>query len=68
MLQDRHHGQGGTEVGGIMDIFVYFPKGCLSVFKPLLIRGLKLLLRVSEANEVPISSHIWVGLSTLNRL
>ena len=26
------------------------------------------LLRVSEANEVPISSHIWVGLSTLNRL
>ena len=25
-------------------------------------------LRVSEANEVPISSHIWVGLSTLNRL
>ena len=24
-------------------------------------------LRVSEANEVPISSHIWVGLSTLNR-
>ena len=26
------------------------------------------LLRVSEANEVPISIHIWVGLSTLNRL
>ena len=26
------------------------------------------LLRVSEANEVPISSHIWVALSTLNRL
>ena len=25
-------------------------------------------LRVSEANEVPISSHIWVGPSTLNRL
>ena len=28
----------------------------------------KYLLRVSEANEVPISSHIWVGLSTLNQL
>ena len=28
----------------------------------------KKYLRVSEANEVPISSHIWVGLSTLNRL
>ena len=27
-----------------------------------------LLLRVSEANEVPISSHIWVGLSTFNWL
>ena len=26
------------------------------------------LLRVSEANEVPISSHIWVGLSTFNSL
>ena len=26
------------------------------------------LLRLSEANEVPISSHIWVGLSTFNRL
>ena len=26
------------------------------------------LLRVSEANEVPISSDIWVDLSTLNRL
>ena len=26
------------------------------------------LLRVSEANEVPISSHIWVGLSTFNWL
>ena len=25
-------------------------------------------LRVSEANEVPISSHIWVGLSTFNWL
>ena len=26
------------------------------------------LLRVSEANEVPISSHIWVTMSTLNWL
>ena len=26
------------------------------------------LLRVSEANEVPISSRIWVGLSTFNWL
>ena len=26
------------------------------------------LLRVSEANEVPISSHIWVRLSTFNSL
>ena len=29
---------------------------------------LKELLRVSEANEVPISSHIRVGLSTLDRI
>ena len=29
---------------------------------------LETLLRVSEANEVPISSHIWVGLSTFNSL
>ena len=29
---------------------------------------LLLLLRVSEANEVPISSHIWVGLLTFNWL
>ena len=27
-----------------------------------------ILLRVSEANEVPISSHVWVGLSTFNWL
>ena len=27
-----------------------------------------LLIRVSEANEVPITSHVWVGPSTFNRL
>ena len=30
--------------------------------------GVREYLRVSEANEVPISSHVWVGLSTFNRL
>ena len=44
-------------------LFVFYRKTYLFVFycKPY-------LLRVSEANEVPFSSHIWVGLSTFNSL
>ena len=55
------------------DLKKYINKiSCFSNFNIFLVSriGQKLLelLRVSEANEVPISSHIWVALSTFNQL
>ena len=51
-------------------MYIYIYK-CLQLVQQLFNifnKGLETYLRVSEANEVPISSHIWVALSTLNRL
>ena len=48
-----------------MDVIVIF---IMNLITTNLIISTEVLLRVSEANEVPISSHIWVALSTLNRL